>query len=170
MASNRVTSITDVGCGDFRVGAKIVPFVGKYHGLDVVPELIAHNQTKFASRSISFSCLDATVQRAPPADLCLIRQVLQHLSNHEIMAVLHNCGHFQHVIVTEHWPSAEEMTIGSPNLDMMHGCDTRHSQGSWVQLDAAPFSWKVESVLCDIDISDGSRIRTVHVKPGSTLA
>jgi SAM-dependent methyltransferase len=165
VAFHNVSSIVDLGCGDFRVGSQIAPFVTKYHGIDVVPYLIARNQARFANRSLMFTCLDATIQRLPDADLCLIRQVLQHLSNSQIKAVLDNSRHFRHSIVTEHWPSAGQMTSGAPNRDIVHGFDTRLAIGSWVQLDFAPFDWHIVDVLCDVMLADGSRIRTMLTAP-----
>src|SRR5262245_25314339 len=53
-----VRRIVDLGCGDFTVGARLLDAGADYVGVDVVPELIEHNERRFGSSSVSFACLD----------------------------------------------------------------------------------------------------------------
>lgn len=128
----------DVGCGDFRVAAQFVGELDSYHGLDVVPELVARNRAVHGRRGVTFSVMDAVSDELPPGDICLIRQVLQHLSNRQIAEILRRCQHYRLVVVTEHWPAPE--AAGTPNLDKPHGPDTRLDRGSWVDLTQPPFN------------------------------
>ena len=124
-------TLSDVGCGDFEAGRKLLPFLRQYIGLDVVPSLIAHHQKEAGSDVASFQVLDATRQRVPVADLCTIRQVLQHLSHSEILAVLDNCSHIPYVVITEH------LYVGPgsvPNKNIRHGMRTRCDEKSGVFL------------------------------------
>ncbi len=74
---HQLQSITDLGCGDFYVGKRIVEATGvRYTGIDVVPELIEHHKKSVKDPRVSFSCLDISSDPLPPSDLCLIRQVL----------------------------------------------------------------------------------------------
>jgi len=41
----------------------------------------------------------------PAADLYLVRQVLQHLSNEEIAKVIANLGNARRVLISEHLPA-----------------------------------------------------------------
>jgi len=50
VAERRITSIVDLGCGDFRVSRRLCAVTGAhYTGLDVVPDLIAYNTERFGT-------------------------------------------------------------------------------------------------------------------------
>jgi SAM-dependent methyltransferase len=86
---HQVLTVIDFGCGDFTVGRRIVETTGiHYSGVDVVPELIERHKIKVQDSRVSFLCADITTDPLPAADLCLIRQVFQHLSNAEIAKVI----------------------------------------------------------------------------------
>jgi SAM-dependent methyltransferase len=161
IAGHAITSIVDVGCGDFRVGAQLLGPGIRYHGVDVVPALIRHHTATHGSETVQFSCLDATSEELPDGDLCLIRQVLQHLTNAEIRRALDRCRKFPYLIVTEHIASPERMT--APNAEHVHGPNTRSEAGSGVVLDAPPFVENVTGVLLELDQGDGTVLRTVVV-------
>ena len=101
---NRIKSVVDLGCGDFVIRSRIAPLVDSYVGVDVVPSLINHLPATHGSPSIAFRCLDITTDPLPRGDLCLVRQVFQHLSNQEILRTLPKLRH-PFVLITEHHPS-----------------------------------------------------------------
>jgi 2-polyprenyl-3-methyl-5-hydroxy-6-metoxy-1,4-benzoquinol methylase len=138
IASHCVQRVVDLGCGDFRVGWRIAQTGVHYIGLDVVERLIEHNQARFASDRIEFRCIDIIADELPDGDLCLIREVLQHLSNAEILAILSKLKKFRWVIVTEGQPGPP----GSfrPNRDKPHGGDSRALWNSGVVLTEPPFN------------------------------
>jgi SAM-dependent methyltransferase len=138
---HRITSVMDVGCGDFRIGRRISETGVNYLGVDVVPELIEHNRRHYSTDRIDFSCLDVTQEPLPPAELCLVRQVLQHLSNSEIKATLQHLAKYPFAIISEHVP----VVTSNPNLDKPHGPDTRMCDGSGVYVDLPPFSRNIVS-------------------------
>lgn len=131
-----VTSVVDLGCGDYRVSGKLADLPIDYTGVDVVPELVARNTAAFASDHVRFMCRDITKDALPPADLCIVRQVLQHLSNEQIARVLEQLRPFRYAIVAEHHPAR----LLRPNLDKDTGADTRIDFDSGVYLEHAPFS------------------------------
>ena len=88
IGTHGVKTILDLGCGDFAVGRLLASPGVKYTGVDVVEPLIQRNRVLFENDHTRFLCLDMTSDALPMADLCLVRQVLQHLSNAEIRAVL----------------------------------------------------------------------------------
>lgn len=142
--SNRIGSVLDIGCGDYRVGRKIA--CEKYLGIDVAPSVIERNNTCYASASREFMCLDAAgSEPLPAAQLCLIRQVLQHLSNAQIFAILAKLNQFPFVIITEHQLAAADFVTA--NADKVHGPFTRLFSGSAVYLDRPPFNLNVELIL-----------------------
>jgi SAM-dependent methyltransferase len=154
---HRVRSVVDLGCGDFSVGSVIQKATGvRYVGIDVVPELIEHLTNTVQSPLISFDCLDITRDLLPQADLCLIRQVLQHLSNQEIDQILRNLGGFSSVLISEQVPAYPQ----SINHDKPHGPDVRGIYGSGVYVEKPPFSIEVEE-LWSFPLKKNSMLRTV---------
>ncbi len=141
----KINTVIDLGCGDFRVGRQICSAVPvSYVGIDIVPDLITYNQTRFGDENIGFICTNIIEDEIPGGDLCLIRQVLQHLSNTQISRVLANCAHFPYLVVTEDVYNGPGMR---PNLDIKHGPDNRLFRNSGVFLDRPPFNMQVLDVL-----------------------
>ncbi len=93
--------------------------------------------------------------------MCLIRQVLQHLSNAEISRVLENANKYKYLIVTEHYPNPAAKL--KPNLDIPHGPTVRLQYDSAVVLDKPPFNLKNIELLLDIEAEEGTRIKTFLV-------
>jgi hypothetical protein len=155
-----IRSVVDVGCGDFRVGKNLLVPGVPYLGLDVVPQLIARNTREFATGDVRFEVTNAIEQPLPTADLCLIRQVLQHLSNRQILDILENCRGFSYLIISDHLVSN-----GFPhvNVDQPHGPDKR-PQG--VLLDLSPFGYHTETLL-DVPVAPNEVIRTVLIEQKS---
>ena len=154
-----ITSIADLGCGDFRVGLQLVQPGLSYHGIDVVKDLVEFNTGRFASSNVCFSCRDIIEDELPVADLCLIRQVLQHLSNQQVQRVLKRCEQYPFVIVTQHLPSRS--FTWEPNLDIEHGFETRIDFGSGLVLDQPPFNRAIKQVLCEVQLVDDTLIQSV---------
>jgi SAM-dependent methyltransferase len=141
-----VRSVVDIGCGDFRVGSRIAHSSINYIGIDIVESLVQASQIKFGAENIMFRCLDITVDELPDGDLCLVREVFQHLSNAAISSVLSKARKYKWVIVTENLPGP----IGSfkPNRDKPNGRDGRCVWNSGIVLSAPPFKFpNVELIL-----------------------
>lgn len=158
-----ITSVIDLGCGDFAVGGRLQMERLKYIGVDVVSDLVRSNQEKYGKIDISFQCLDIIADELPDADLCLVRQVLQHLSNAEILSVLQKIKKYKYVIITEHYPAPSVQHI--PNVDKPHGPDTRIYDNSAVYLDQPPFNIKNLSTIFEDDaesclVKKGEKIRS----------
>ncbi|SUS08920.1 Methyltransferase domain-containing protein (fragment) [uncultured Defluviicoccus sp.] len=136
-----------------------------------MPALIEHNVQTFGRRGVQFLCVDIAAEELPQADLCLIRQVFQHLSNDQIKAVIKKLGCFNFTLVTEHYPSAN--AFRAANLDKVHGADVRLYDGSAVLLDHPPFNVSnlrlvlEEAVLSPV-VAEGEVLRTFLIE-GSPL-
>lgn len=160
-----IRSVVDIGCGDFRVASGFVTGDVDYTGVDVVASLVARNQAAFASGTVRFVNLDATRDELPDGELCLIREVLQHLSNSQIASVLHATRKFRHVIYSDYQPAPGARFW--PNRDITHGRDTRIWRDSAVLLDQPPFNRKMELLLevasHDILRQPGECIRTYRL-------
>ena len=145
IAEHQIGSVVDLGCGDFEIGRRNALHVLRHIGIDVVPTLIESHCRKFSSASVQFVCLDVIEEPLPKGELCLIRQVFQHLSNNEISRILEKLGKFRYLLITEHQLPLDGCT---PNKDKPHGPDTRILDDSAVVLSAPPFSLSnITSVL-----------------------
>lgn len=140
--NNDISSIVDIGCGDFNIMQQVLADcseVTSYVGIDVVDGLVARNQRKFGSDSIRFVSLDASDEtiKLPKAELCIIRQVLQHLDNAAIRRVVAKLQAYRYVLVTEHIYEGEGVIY---NLDKPANGDIRLSRLSGVYLDQPPYN------------------------------
>lgn len=145
--------VVDLGCGDFAVGSRIRPFCGTYVACDIVAPLIERNRRRFASLAVDFRILDITSDLLPTADVAILRQVLQHLSNDQIQSAVDRISStYRYMIVTEHLPSSADFV---PNTDKIAGPHTRIDAGgppSGVVLTEPPFNLKPRqsSVICEV--------------------
>lgn len=160
IAENSIRRVVDLGCGDFAIGRKIAELGVDYTGVDVVPALIEHHSARYGSARVRFAHLDIVRDTLPDGDLCLIRQVLQHLSNEQIAQILPKLARYPHVLITEHYPGAGARVV--PNRDKTHGHDTRIEDDSAVFLDQPPFNARVTEVILEHETSALKR-------PGETL-
>lgn len=136
--------VVDLGCGDFRVGSRIVAGLEiRYTGVDIARPLIAHLNATAAGPMIDFQCLNIVDDPLPQGDLYLIRQVLQHLSNQQISTILRKLKGAA-VIVTEHIPTGRSAKW---NKDKVAGPDIRLFRHSGVFLEHPPFSLDLETLL-----------------------
>ena len=163
-----ISKIVDVGCGDFRVARRFQISEGRsYLGVDIVSQVVARNQDLFSSDRISFMQLNAVEDNLPKADLFLVRQVLQHLSNAQVSQILKKVTKAKYVLISEHLP--DPSLLRERNIDKPAGPDVRVFYGSGIYLDAPPFSVvdaKVvfEAVPGKFLVSNGERIVTYLVE------
>jgi SAM-dependent methyltransferase len=162
---NANATIVDLGCGDFWVGACLLerlPSV-KYIGCDVVPELVEYNRKTFGNNRIEFRLLDIVSSDLPIGDICLVRQVFQHLSNQEIARTLPKLQKYRHVYVTEGYPIVREGKI-NPDKPTGEGIrfDRMTGRGRGVELDQPPYNLDVDEV-CRVPGHGGT------TPPGKTI-
>lgn len=83
-----ITSVFDVGCGDFN-WMKEVDLTGiQYVGVDIVDSLIKENKQRYASDHVKFYCMDALTANLPKADLVMCRNVASTLPNDDVKALI----------------------------------------------------------------------------------
>jgi SAM-dependent methyltransferase len=154
-----IKRVVDLGCGDFHVGARLIGPEIHYTGVDVVPLLIDYNQQHFGSAGAEFRCLNMIEDELPAGDLCLVRQVLQHLSNAQIQQTLQSLSRYRFAIITEH------VYVGPGlrrNLDKPHGPGIRFPKRSGVFLESPPFNCPA-TVLLEVPIKQNEVLRSVLV-------
>ncbi|WP_282055982.1 class I SAM-dependent methyltransferase [Maribacter luteus] len=133
-------TVCDLGCGDFNVGKQLVGYAEKYIAVDIVPDLIAHNKERFMNENLEFRCLDIAVDELPDGDCAIVRQVLQHLSNAEVGAVVRKLYRYKYVVLTEHIPEGDF----TPNMDIISGQGIRIKKQSGLNLLHPPFNLKIK--------------------------
>lgn len=85
-----VSTLLDAPCGDFHWMRHVDLGAVSYIGADIVPEIIANLNNRYASATRRFQVLDIVVGPVPPADVWLCRDVLLHLPTRNIIEVLSN--------------------------------------------------------------------------------
>ncbi len=149
-------SVCDLGCGDFNIGKHLVDFTSEYIAVDIVDNLINYNKEKFKFKNLSFLSLDIAKDDLPKADCVFIRQVLQHLSNKEVAAVVKKLYRYKYIILTEHLP-VEDF---EPNIDIISGQGIRLKKKSGINLLAPPFNLEVKSEkqLVSVNLNDNKGV------------
>jgi hypothetical protein len=84
LKEKRIRSVVDFGCGDWAF-SHLIDWSGvQYMGYDCVASVINENRRRHAAPNISFSVYRNDYVWLPPADLLIIKDVLQHWSNEDI--------------------------------------------------------------------------------------
>ncbi len=152
--------IVDLGCGDFNIGKHFFPLSAKYIGCDVVSSLVDFNKQKYVNKNLSFIHLDAVKDELPKGDIVIIRQVLQHLSNSQIHAVLNKVKlKYTYLILTEHLPKKENFIA---NVDIPAGHLIRANINSGLDIEKPPFNFEAKNkkIIDEIPHS-GGKIQTI---------
>jgi SAM-dependent methyltransferase len=97
---NYVRSVVDLGCGDWQFSRGIDWGAAQYLGLDVVPHVLERNRRTYGAPSVEFAPSPADPAHLPGADLLLVKDVFQHLSNRKVMDCLAAFPKFKYVLVT----------------------------------------------------------------------
>lgn len=146
------TKFVDLGCGDFQVGKQFQKLYSKYIGVDVVEPLIKFNQQQYKDNpNINFMHLDIVEEKLPEGHVCFVRQVLQHLSNKQILNVLPRLKKYKWVFITEHLPDNTENV--TPNLDKVCGSDIRLEKNSGIYLTEPPFNLHKGKITKILEVS-----------------
>ncbi|MEJ6695192.1 MAG: class I SAM-dependent methyltransferase [Chitinophagales bacterium] len=132
--------VCDLGCGDFNVGKDLVKYTQRYIAIDIVADLIAFNKKKFRDEQLEFHCLDIALDKLPKGDVAIIRQVLQHLSNTEVLGVVGKLKEYKYIILTEHLPEGDF----EANKEIISGQGTRLKKQSGLNLLLPPFNLRVK--------------------------
>jgi len=109
-----IKTVVDLGCGDFRCGTQIyTPLDVQYHGYDVYQPMVASNSKMFLPPKYRFTTMDFYAQRATieTADLCILKDVLQHWSKTHIETFLCDVVQskkFRYIVITNCCRNAKE--------------------------------------------------------------
>ena len=155
--------IVDIGCGDFNIGKNFVNYANRYVACDVSEFILRRNVKRYSSyNNLEFKKLDLGVDMPPVGDICILRQVLQHISNQDIISFCNRVNShnpYKYLILTEHLPLIEKFTF---NLDKPSGPKTRLGIGSGVILHKPPFNLKFKTFyLLNNVVNLDSQITTI---------
>ncbi len=138
---NPQLTVCDLGCGDFNIGKQLVEFSKQYIAVDIVENLINRNKDKYKSSNLEFQCMDIASDDLPLTDCVILRQVLQHLSNNEVIKIVQKLNKYKFIILTEHVPEGKFI----PNIDIISGQGIRLKKNSGINLMAPPFNLEVKN-------------------------
>jgi hypothetical protein len=100
LIEKQITSVVDMGCGDWQFSSSIEWRNINYRGYDVVRSVIEENSRRYSAPNISFHLYTGNAAELPPADLLISKDVLQHLSNESVLRVLPSLGRFKYSLLT----------------------------------------------------------------------
>ena len=73
LINNQISTVFDIGCGDWQFSKLINWNNVNYTGIDIVESLIQTNNTLYSSHNIKFLLLNAIEKELPQADLFIIK-------------------------------------------------------------------------------------------------
>jgi SAM-dependent methyltransferase len=100
LAEKRISSVVDMGCGDWQFSRSIQWGSIRYRGYDVVRSVIEENIKRYSAPNVSFHLYSGNAEELPPADLLISKDVLQHLSDNSIGKVLPFLDRFKYSLLT----------------------------------------------------------------------
>ena len=99
---HNIKSVLDYGCGDWQF-SQYIPWSSiteSYTGVDVVEFIIDHHKNTYAKDNVNFQLVNADWVW-PTVDLTVCKDVLQHLPNNMVSALIENMKkHSKYVLLT----------------------------------------------------------------------
>lgn len=83
-------TLLDAPCGDFNWMKDTALNLDQYLGADIIPDLIARNQSLYGDERTRFAVLDLTRDELPRVDIILCRDCLIHFSDRHVAAAIRN--------------------------------------------------------------------------------
>ena len=155
LAAYQVRSVVDAGCGDWEFSQAIDWKGIRYLGVDIAPTVIAENQRRYGAANVRFAVADIVRDELPAADLLLVKDVLQHLSNADIRRFLAQLPRYRHVLIVN---DVLPESFSAPAADIPTG---RYRP---IDLTQPPFSLPGAKVLAWQDRGTGTAKLVIHVE------
>jgi SAM-dependent methyltransferase len=121
LRKNAITSVVDMGCGDWQFSRHMDWRGIDYTGIDT-SALVLQTTRDFAQAGIRFLEADAVTNGLPAADLLIAKDVMQHWSNADITAFLPQLQNYRAALITGSFP---DYALGHVNHDMPAGAAFR---------------------------------------------
>jgi SAM-dependent methyltransferase len=100
LSEYKISSVVDVGCGDWQIARHINWEEIHYTGIDVVQDIITRNKELYGNERTEFICADVFSCDLPVADLLIVKDVLQHWPNKDIIVFLSRLTRFKYALIT----------------------------------------------------------------------
>jgi SAM-dependent methyltransferase len=114
--------VVDAGCGDWQF-SRAIDWTGiEYLGVDIVASVIQENRRRYGAPNVRFAVADIVRHELPPADLLIVKDVLQHLSNADISRFLAQLPRYRHVLIVN---DVDPATLSAAPLDIGTGAYRR---------------------------------------------
>jgi hypothetical protein len=143
-----IRTVADTGCGDFNWMRHVpgMDDLDQYIGLDVVRELVEHNQRRYGGERISFRHADITRDELPAVDLVICRDCMVHLSTPDVTALLDAVK-----------ASGSRYLLATSYPQVLENRDTADGRWRPLNLQAPPFSLPEPIEFIDTDFTDNGR-------------
>lgn len=151
-----IHSVVDAGCGDWEFSKEIDWRGIDYKGYDIVPAVIERDTAQYARPNIQFFVANIVDTELPPADLLIVKHVLQHLPNADVLKFLTQLPKYKHALLVD---SVSPATLSGKNTDV--------AAGGFRELDVTkpPFAVKGAKLLTYWD--GGNMQQVVYVGRGA---
>ncbi len=113
-----VHSVVDAGCGDWEFSQAIEWKGIDYKGYDIVPAVIERDTAQYARPNIQFYVANIVDADLPPADLLIVKHVLQHLPNADVLKFLTQLPKYKYALLVD---SVSPATLSAKNTDIPAG-------------------------------------------------
>jgi len=100
----KIKSILDIPCGDWNWMRNINLDNILYLGCDIVDEVISENKKNYSKKNIKFETKDILSDKLPDADLIIVRDLLVHLGDKDILSFINNIkkARFNYLAITSY--------------------------------------------------------------------
>jgi len=156
LSLNAVNNVVDVGCGDWQFSRFIDFGSTKYLGLDVVRSVVERNRRIYGSEHVEFDVMPEDLDDVPSGDLLLIKDVLQHLPDQDVRAILTRLvPRFRFALITNSYEKIDSFR----NIEL-----AEHGHFRCLDLTDAPYHVNGAYVF-EYWAQPWERIRTLLVQP-----
>jgi SAM-dependent methyltransferase len=153
-AEAKIHSVVDAGCGDWEFSQAIDWSGIDYKGYDIVPSVVEKDRAKFERPNVHFFQANVVEADLPPADLLIVKHVLQHLPNAMVQRFFAQLPKYKHVLMVD---AVDPDTLSGKNTDIVPG-DFRFFDPT-----APPFNLNALKALTYWDGADMQQV--VYVRP-----
>jgi len=140
---NRITSVVDLGCGDWQF-SRFIDWSGvRYHGFDIARPVIEENRRLYARVRVDFDVSPEQFDQLPDADLLIVKDVLQHWSNAAIERFLPTLKRYPFALLTNCTPPRRRRFW---KISTTKNSDIEDGDFRYLDLRTAPFFLQAKAV------------------------
>jgi len=147
MRTHDIKTVLDLGCGDWQ-STKLIDWKQlEYTGIDVVHQVINDVRKTHEADNVHFVCDDVTECELPPADLVIIKDVLQHWPNEIVQKFLTRLKAYKYVLITNTVEIQDSSKQKSAQTVRPVNTDIQLGEGRPLDLTKPPFNVPCKELL-----------------------